>query len=151
LEELGLSVDVAVEPADLTVWADARRLEQILTNLIGNALKFTSQGGLTLRAKLQVDLAMVTVEDTGIGMAPGEVARVFDKFYQAHRLAIGAARGTGLGLAITHKLVELQGGRIWAESEEGKGSRFHFTLPLRPARTPAELSVEPARRGHNNT
>ncbi|HXE74060.1 MAG TPA: ATP-binding protein [Candidatus Xenobia bacterium] len=127
--EKKLSQRVDVEPADLAVWADPRRFDQILTNLLSNALKFTREGGITLRARPASDAVCVEVIDTGVGIPAAALPHVFDKFYQVHRQAEGAAKGTGLGLAITRQLVELQGGTIGVESAEGEGSRFFFTLP----------------------
>jgi signal transduction histidine kinase len=127
--ERSLSHRVEVEPSDLAVWADPRRLDQILTNLLGNALKFTRRGGVTLRARPAPEGVCLEVIDTGIGIPADALPHVFDKFYQARQQAEGASKGTGLGLAITRHLVELQGGGIGVESTVGKGSRFFFTLP----------------------
>jgi len=128
-KEKGLCHRLEVEPATLAVWADPRRLEQILTNLVANALKFTSRGGITLRARPAPEGVCLEVLDTGIGIPADALPHVFDKFYQAHQQADGAGKGTGLGLAITRQLVELQGGGIGVESTVDKGSRFFFTLP----------------------
>jgi signal transduction histidine kinase len=120
---------IEVEPADLAVWADPRRLDQILTNLLGNALKFTRQGGVTLRARPAPEGVCLEVIDTGVGIPSEALPHVFDKFYQARQQAEGAGKGTGLGLAITRQLVELHGGCIGVESTATKGSRFFLTLP----------------------
>ena len=129
LREKNLQSKIEVEPPGLQVYADARRLEEILTNLTANALRYTERGGLTLRAGARRDHVLFSVEDTGLGIAPEDQKRVFDKFYQVRRQAEGARQGTGLGLAITLRLVELHGGRIWLESRLGQGTRFFFTLP----------------------
>lgn len=129
LREKNLQQRVEVEPPHLTVYADSRRLEEILTNLVANAVRFTSQGGLTLRARPEADHVLFSVEDTGAGIDPLDQKRIFDKFYQARRLADGTGGGTGLGLAITKKLVEQHGGTMGVESALGRGSRFFFTLP----------------------
>ncbi len=129
LQEKGLQGAVEVEPAELQVVADSRRLEQIVTNLLANAVRFTQQGGISLRARAQDGHVLVSVEDTGVGIAPQDLEHVFDKFYQARQQAEGAKQGTGLGLAITKQLVELHGGRIWVESTPGQGTCFFFTLP----------------------
>jgi len=116
---------------DVTVCADSMRLRQILYNLLSNAVKFTAPGGIvTVDAALQDKLVEVTVSDTGVGIAPEECARVFEKFYQVEPAAGQEHEGTGLGLAICRQLVEMQGGTIWVDSELHKGSRFHFTLPV---------------------
>ena len=114
---------------------DPSRIEQVLTNLIGNAVKFTPQdGSIAVEAKL-VDgtgEVEVSVTDTGMGIAKEDLPKLFQKFQQLHTGAVraGEAKGTGLGLAITKEIVELHEGRIWVESEKGKGSRFAFRLPV---------------------
>ncbi len=128
-KEKGLCHRIEVEPATLAVWADPRRLDQILTNLLGNALKFTRRGGVTLRARPAPEGVCLEVIDTGVGIPVDALPHVFDKFYQARQQAEGTTKGTGLGLAITRHLVELQGGGIGVKSTAGKGSRFFFTLP----------------------
>lgn len=135
-----LKACVEVRPPNLAVYADGRRLEQILTNLVGNALKFTARGGITLRAHSGEDGVLFSVEDTGIGIAADALPHVFDKFYQVRQQAGGASRGTGLGLAITKKLVELHGGRLWAQSVPGRGTTVSFLLPGEeaPHRVPAK-------------
>jgi signal transduction histidine kinase len=124
------SVDI---PDDVKpVSGDEEKLRQILTNLVANALKFTPEGGkISLLAKNQGDFVQMSVKDTGIGI-PEEARRlVFEKFGQArnHDEAGVVPKGTGLGLAIAQGNVEAHGGRIWLESEIGKGTTFHFTLP----------------------
>ncbi len=131
LQEKALQGAVEVEPAELQLVADPRRLEQIVTNLLANAVRFTQQGGISLRAQAQDGHVLVSVQDTGVGIASQDLEHVFDKFYQARQQAEGAKQGTGLGLAITKQLVELHGGRIWVESTPGQGTCFFFTLPQR--------------------
>jgi signal transduction histidine kinase len=126
---------------DLQAWADRDKLHQILTNLVGNALKFTPPGGkVTVRARRAAPevggapgVVEIAVEDTGEGVPPDEREAIFDKFYQVRRSHTAAPPGAGLGLAITKSLVELHGGTIWVESEVARGSRFCFTLPAGPA------------------
>jgi signal transduction histidine kinase len=115
--------------------SDPVRLRQILFNLVGNALKFTEQGAVSIGATVEngpdsSQLLHVVVKDTGIGMSPKQVIRVFEAFSQADGSITRKYGGTGLGLTITRKLVELMGGTIWVESEEGRGSEFHFTLKI---------------------
>jgi PAS domain S-box-containing protein len=118
---------------DLTVLADPMRLRQVLSNLVNNGAKFTGPGGeVRVDAALEGDFVKITVSDTGLGIAPEECVRIFDKFYQVGLTPVGVREGTGLGLAICKQLVEMQGGRIWVESEPKRGSRFHFTLPHSP-------------------
>ncbi len=117
---------------DLHVLADPTRLRQILYNLLGNGIKFTREGGeVSVSAETKDDVVEITVSDTGTGIAPEELGRIFDKFYQTGVVRDGAREGTGLGLTISRQLVEMQGGTIWVDSELGKGSQFHFTLPRR--------------------
>lgn len=115
---------------DVVVWADSMRLRQILYNLLSNGAKFTPAGGeVCVDATVDGSSVRITVADTGLGIAPEECTRIFDKFYQVGFTPVGVREGTGLGLAICKQLVEMQKGTIWVESEPGQGSRFHFTLP----------------------
>ena len=117
--------------------ADPLRLRQILGNLIGNAVKFTPAGGeIAIRCGVWKDdaaFAVVSVRDTGPGIAAADMPRLFERLYQAPSDAADRARGLGLGLHICRELVTRQGGKIWAESQPGKGAEFSFTLPLRRA------------------
>ncbi|HEX4003773.1 MAG TPA: response regulator [Candidatus Acidoferrales bacterium] len=116
----------------LSVRADATRLKQILMNLVGNAIKFTPEGGkIELAANRVGNFVRVEVRDSGPGIPPEEQQRIFDAFYRLRR-SEKAAEGTGLGLAITQRLVQLHGGELGVESEVGAGSCFHFTLPVVP-------------------
>ena len=130
--------------------ADPGRMRQVMTNLIGNAVKFTERGHVLIRvvgieASDGHQQLNVTVEDTGIGIAPENIEHIFGQFAQVEDQANRKFEGTGLGLAITRRLIELMGGEIWVESELGKGSCFGFrvTLPLAEAAEP--LSAEPIR------
>ena len=131
LEAQKLGIELSVHVADaMTVSADSRRAHQILGNLLGNALKFTRTGGsIRLEVRREDDAARFTVSDTGVGIPADELPRLFERFYQATTTSKGQP-GLGLGLDICRGLVELHGGRIWAESTLGRGSQFHFTLPL---------------------
>jgi signal transduction histidine kinase len=127
------SVVVDFEPAvpTLDVSADPRRLEQVLTNLLGNALKFTPPSGrIAVLLNREADAASVTVSDSGPGIPAHEMPLLFEKFSQATAGKSASGPSTGLGLVICRHLVEAHGGRIWAESEPGQGSRFIFLLPL---------------------
>lgn len=110
--------------------ADENRLQQILHNLIGNAIKFTRKGYITLLSEIEGDMLSVSVSDTGIGVPEDKLATIFNSFEQADGSTQREFGGTGLGLSVTKQLVELHGGLIQAASEEGKGSIFTFTLPL---------------------
>ena len=115
---------------DMTeVWADPPRLEQVLVYLIHNAVKFTPPGGeVVLAAQTEADFVRFSVRDSGVGIPSDELERIFERFYKADRARSGG--GTGLGLSISRHLVEAHGGRIWAESTEGQGSTFYFTIPI---------------------
>jgi signal transduction histidine kinase len=115
--------------SELTVDADRVRLRQILYNLLSNAIKFTPQGTVRLAARSDEKLICVSVIDTGIGIPREEQEAIFETFHPRSSPTHEAFEGTGLGLSITRLLVEQHGGRIWVESELGKGSKFHFTLP----------------------
>ncbi len=117
------------------VHADENRLQQILQNLIANAIKFTEEGTIQVSAKILEEntphqLLLITVSDTGVGISPHSTQRIFEAFEQADSSTGRVYGGTGLGLAITKKLVELHKGKIWVESDLGKGSNFSFTLPI---------------------
>jgi len=108
---------------------DGARVKQVLLNLLGNAIKFTHEGGrVWVRAGAEGVTARIEIGDTGPGIAPEDQERIFLEFQQAGSDA-GKPQGTGLGLALAKKFVEMHGGKIWVESEVGKGSRFFFTLP----------------------
>lgn len=126
--KIGLQSEV---PAGINVNADARRIEQVTTNLLSNALKFTPEGG-TIRIGLaqSKDEVRVDVADTGPGIKPEDIPKLFQPFSQVGTAVQGKHTGTGLGLFICKGLVEAHGGRIWCESKEGQGSLFSFTLPL---------------------
>ncbi|MGI6647891.1 MAG: response regulator [Bacillota bacterium] len=109
---------------------DRDRLIRVAINLISNAIKFTSTGSVTCRAKRFEDTITVSVIDTGIGIGKGDLTNVFEKFRQVGDTLTDKPKGTGLGLAICRQIVEYHGGQIWVESEPGKGSNFSFTLPI---------------------
>jgi signal transduction histidine kinase len=129
---LGALVLLATKlPAHLpVVWGDPDKVEQILTNLVGNAIKYSPGGGEVLVTVDQDgDSVQVSVRDQGIGMSPRDMGQLFEKFYRVDREEVRRAGGTGLGLYITKRLVEMHGGRLWAESWPGVGSVFRCTLP----------------------
>jgi two-component system phosphate regulon sensor histidine kinase PhoR len=125
---LSLSIDL---PASLPlIMVDPDRVQQVVINLVHNAIKFTPEGGnvgVTAQAGAEADEVVVTVRDSGVGIASEDLARIFERFYKADRARSGG--GTGLGLAIAKHIVQAHGGRIWAESVPGRGSTFFFTLP----------------------
>jgi signal transduction histidine kinase len=122
-----LRLDAAM-PVDLPpVSADAERVQQIVVNLLANAVRFTPPGGhVSVSAVRETTEVAVQVADTGVGIPADLVSKIFDPYEQAHR----GRGGSGVGLTVVRGLVEAHGGRVWAESEEGRGSRFTFTLPI---------------------
>lgn len=128
-QRAGVDLRIAL-PANLPVaLADWERVRQVLTNLLHNAIKFTPKGGwVELRAEQRANDLAVSVADSGVGIAPDDLDRVFERFYKTDRSRSGG--GTGLGLAIARHLVEAHGGRIWAEGAGSQGTTFTFTLPL---------------------
>ena len=112
---------------------DERLIEQVLINLIHNAIKFTEPGGMiTISVKKQDDALCFSIHDTGIGIEPDLLGRIFERFYKTDKAR--ASSGTGLGLSIARHTVEAHGGKIWAESELGQGSIFYFTTPVEQSR-----------------
>jgi signal transduction histidine kinase len=135
-KNLALNVEV---PAQLpNAHGDERRLTQVLLNLVGNALKFTDEGGVTIKTVASHDSFTVSVTDTGPGIAPADQAKIFEEFQQADSSTTKQKGGTGLGLAIAKQIVEMHGGRLWVESEPGKGSTFQFSLPINVERQAAQ-------------
>ena len=126
-----LGLDIAPQIGDVT--ADERKLKQILLNLLSNAVKFTPDSGrIDVSARREGGDVVIAVHDTGVGIAADDHEVVFEEFRQVGRNYTSKHEGTGLGLALTRKFVELHGGRIWLDSEPGKGSTFTFTLPTQP-------------------
>jgi signal transduction histidine kinase len=128
----GINLDVTVDDRLGDFMGDERKIKQILLNLLSNAVKFTPEGGrIGIDAKQIDGSVQISVSDTGIGIAPEDQARIFEEFRQVSSDYAHKGEGTGLGLTLAKKFVELHGGKIWVESEVGKGSKFTFTLPLK--------------------
>jgi len=120
-------------PANLPdIHADFDRLLQVILNLISNAVKFTPRGEVILRVKESIgdDSIQISVQDTGPGISPDHRDAIFERFHQLEEANQGKPKGTGLGLPICKEIVEHHGGHIWVESDVGKGSIFHFTIPI---------------------
>jgi signal transduction histidine kinase len=126
-----ISIKGAVDPSLPAVHADPRRLDQVLSNLISNAIKFTEEGGTVEVGAALTDatLIQVWVRDNGVGIAADEMGQLFEKYRQGGNVKHSSHKGTGLGLVICKMIVEAHGGRIWAESIEGRGTTFFFSLP----------------------
>jgi len=126
-KNLKFKVDV---PADMPAGhGDERKLTQVLLNLVGNAIKFTDAGGVTIKVAPADGSFNVAVHDTGPGIPVADHERLFEEFQQADNTITKAKGGTGLGLAISRRIIELHGGRLWVDSSPGKGSVFTFTVP----------------------
>jgi signal transduction histidine kinase len=127
----GVVVELNLDPSVDLVEGDERRIRQVVFNLLSNAVKFTPNGGRIDVSAARVDGEVrVAVTDTGLGIAPEDRERIFEEFQQAQTVNGERPEGTGLGLALSRTLVELHGGRLWVDSDVGKGSTFTFTLPL---------------------
>ena len=127
-----LKLDMEIAPeAEIVIEADERKLKQIMFNLLSNAVKFTRKGGLISVAVKKINENIeISVKDTGIGIKPEDIQKLFKEFTQLESVYTKKYGGTGLGLALSKKLIELHGGKIWVESEYGRGSKFTFTVPV---------------------
>jgi signal transduction histidine kinase len=128
----GINLDVTIDESLGDFVGDERKIKQVLLNLLSNAVKFTPEGGrIGIKARQADGSVEISVSDTGIGIAPEDQARIFEEFRQVGADYAHKVEGTGLGLTLAKKFVELHGGKIWVESEVGKGSTFSFSLPER--------------------
>lgn len=128
-ERAGLTIGIDLPDNLPLVLADGERLQQVLSNLLHNAIKFTPPGGQITVSATAGTMVTISVQDTGVGIAAADLPRIFERFYKADRAR--SSGGTGLGLAIAKHIVQAHGGQIWAESIEGHGATFRFTLPIR--------------------
>ncbi|HCC58303.1 MAG TPA: hypothetical protein DEQ47_13800, partial [Solibacterales bacterium] len=140
-EASGLKLVRKVDPDLPIISGDRDRLIQVVINLISNAVKFTPSGSITIVATMRDGEVVVGVTDSGIGIAPSDHQKVFEKFKQVGDTLTDKPRGTGLGLPICREIVEHHGGRIWVESEEGQGSTFSFTVPAQAGTQPVSRHV----------
>jgi signal transduction histidine kinase len=125
------------------VWADQDRIEEVLTNLLDNAIKYSPDGGIiAIDAQAGDDTVVVSISDSGLGIPAKELDKIFEKFHRVERGDARVTYGHGLGLYISRKLIEAHGGRMWVESALGKGSTFSFSLPTAPQAEPARRSQE---------
>jgi signal transduction histidine kinase/putative methionine-R-sulfoxide reductase with GAF domain len=127
----GITLELSLDPRLDELMGDERKVKQVLLNLLSNAVKFTPEGGrISVKAGLTDGAVEISVTDSGIGIAPEDQAAIFEEFRQVGSDDARKQEGTGLGLTLARKFVELHGGRIWVESEVGRGSTFTFTLPV---------------------
>jgi signal transduction histidine kinase len=134
----GITLRLEAETGQPPIPVDRDRINQVFDNLLGNAIKFSPRGGtISVEVKDEGEMIQLSVLDTGVGIPSDKLDRVFDRFYQVDGSATRRFGGAGLGLAIVRRIVEAHGGRIWVESEEGKGSAFRFTLPKTQASRPS--------------
>jgi signal transduction histidine kinase len=133
-----IGLRIAVPEGGLEVFADKERVLQVLSNLVGNAIKFTPENGkIDLSARPADEMVLVSVSDTGPGIVSRDVPHLFERFWKADSRA---RRGAGLGLYIAKGIVDAHGGKIWVETDLGSGTTFHFTLP-RPSPSERESSA----------
>jgi signal transduction histidine kinase len=137
----GLVLTMNLAPDLPTGYGDQRRLTQVLLNLVGNAIKFTVEGGVAVGVTTTDGTFEVAVIDTGPGIAPADQQRIFEEFQQADTSTTRPQGGTGLGLAIARRIVGMHGGRLWVESTPGSGSTFRFSVPVRAERQVAPSMV----------
>src|SRR3989344_7691051 len=129
-KQKGIQLVVGAQ-SNFTVQSDLNKVKQILNNLIGNSLKFTDKGSITVTSNVQNQIMRVFITDTGMGIGPDDQKKLFNKFSQISSQQTGKPPGTGLGLYISRQLCQIMGGDMWIErSELGKGSTFAFSVPL---------------------
>ena len=151
-DQKGLTLSVEIEPDLPEVFIDCTRIRQVLLNLVNNGLRFTEKGGVTIQLQGRDDTILVGVLDTGSGIAPEDIPKVFDDFRQVGVDSWRRREGSGLGLSISRRFVQLHGGEMWLESELGEGARFYFTIPILDAisdtQAVQELEDSPLPRGY---
>ena len=133
-KEKEIALKIELQPDLPPAHGDERKLTQVLLNLVGNAIKFTDEGEVAIKAAAADGAITVSVRDSGPGISEADQAKIFEEFQQADSSVTRAKGGTGLGLTISKRIVELHGGRIWVESRPGQGATFSFTLPTRADR-----------------
>jgi len=139
----GITLKVELSPSSPKVYASNRRLQQVITNLTNNAINYTREGTVLVRVTDNDSEARVEVIDTGIGITPQDLPRLFDDFFRGSNVE---TKGTGLGLSISKRIVEAHGGKIWADSpcpETNKGTKFTFTLPKKGNAAMPEKQEQP--------
>jgi signal transduction histidine kinase len=125
----GLALSVDVPEGSTTVVTDGSKLRHILTNLLGNAIRYTDRGRVSVRARLDAETVMLEIQDTGIGIAPEHLEQIFERFWQVEKSNTNLRGGTGLGLVVTRDLARALGGDVEVQSELARGSLFRVRLP----------------------
>jgi signal transduction histidine kinase/DNA-binding response OmpR family regulator len=141
-KDKGLALDLELPDELPAVDADKTRIRQVLLNLLSNAAKFTEQGGITVRAIPVDGVVRISVQDTGIGIAPEHQHLVFEEFRQIDGELTRQHQGTGLGMPISKRLVEMHGGQMWLESSQGVGTTFYFTIPIHQSMAPTAAKFD---------
>jgi signal transduction histidine kinase len=141
-KEKGINLVLELDSSLPTVSFDKDKINQVLSNLVNNAIKFTKQGSITIATSKREDTIQVSVSDTGYGIKNEDLPRLFHEFEQLETSGAGKASGTGLGLAISKEIITKHNGEIWAESEVGKGSTFFFTLPNQELDIKKDMELE---------
>ncbi|MCS7222847.1 MAG: ATP-binding protein [Anaerolineae bacterium] len=139
VEARGLALRMEIEPDLPRLRVDPTRIRQVLFNLLNNAARFTERGSVTVSVRRQEEEVIFAVTDTGIGIAPEDIPRIFEEFRQLDGSTRRRQGGAGLGLAISKRFVEMHGGRIWVESRVGQGSTFYFSLPVSREDSPVSM------------
>jgi signal transduction histidine kinase len=145
--EKGLELSVLVPPRPLQVWSDPADIDRVVTNLVSNALKYTTRGGVTVELSESHGSARLSIRDTGIGIAPAALGHIFEEFYRASNARAASEAGTGLGLAIVKDLVTRYAGTIAVQSTEGEGTTFVVSLPLMGAGAAEAVPAAPVAAG----
>ena len=143
VQKAGLALDVQCEPLSRPVFVDRSMWEKIVLNLVSNAFKFTFSGGITVVLKADGDRAQLLVRDTGVGIPPHELPRLFERFYRVAGQRSRSFEGSGIGLALIHELVKLHGGTIDVDSEVGSGTTFTVSVPFGSSHLPRERLQSP--------
>jgi signal transduction histidine kinase len=130
IEEKEINFKIEKTPEIKKIWADHQQIERVFINILGNAIKFTpNRGNITMKISDTKDYVQVDIIDTGTGIAPQDIEKIFDEFYRADNPINRGKKGTGLGLSLAKKIIDAHKGRIWVESKIGKGTKFSFTIP----------------------
>lgn len=136
MEKAGLEFVISCEPIEEPVYVDRQMWEKIVLNLLSNAFKFTFEGGVELQLARAGEFVELIVRDTGVGIPPDQLSRIFERFHRVENVRARTAEGTGIGLALVHELVRLHGGQVHVESRLGHGATFRVSIPLGSAHLP---------------